>query len=343
MERNTDIMATLELEWFPQEVPAKPNGYYAHLIMLRVTDSYALFQTDGELNTARVRAGEQTAGFLSRIEIFKRKQTTPERLAGRELLRRYGLLSAEPSTDRRSRTDAQGLPICDYNVAFCMTCPDCITYGFAIGDSGSEKSKVITDTAYSLTPYEESHETRTLNAPYEEGTMSRQGEVTSRINEQDHVKPGVIFPAVVTMRDVTANLFRYGLYNVLRTRHYGAQTTRTGAMSNYLLGIVLADGEIFSNLKLTQRLYDVLHANGGLRPPDPVDIQQALSAARSLIPELLREDGVVVEHFVDGDDLEALLSELRTADSNQTRQLLRAAFDDSQVYHDRWIAKSKKR
>jgi hypothetical protein len=50
-----------------------------------------------------------------------------------------------------------------------------------------------------------------------------------------------------------------------------------------------------------------------------------------------------VEHFVDGDDLEALLSELRSADSNQTRQLLRAAFDDSQVYHDRWIAKSKKR
>jgi hypothetical protein len=57
-----------------------------------------------------------------------------------------------------------------------MTCPDCITYGFAIGDSGSEKSKVITDTAYSLTPYDDSHETRTLNAPYEDGTMSRQGE-----------------------------------------------------------------------------------------------------------------------------------------------------------------------
>jgi CRISPR-associated protein Csc2 len=114
-------------------------------------------------------------------------------------------------------------------------------------------------------------------------------------------------------------------------------------MSNYLLGIVLADGEIFSNLKLTQRLYDILHANGGLRPPDPVDIQQALSAARSLVPELLREDGVVVEHFVDGADLEALLSELRAADSNQTQQFLRAAFDDSQVYHDRWIAKSKKR
>lgn len=336
-------MATLQLEWFPQEVPAKPSGYYAHLIMLRVTESYALFQTDGELNTARVRAGEQMPGFISRIEIFKRKQTTPERLSGREMLRRYRFLSAEPSASRRATTDAQGLPICDYNVSFCMTCPDCIAYGFAIGDSGSEKSKIITDTAYSLTPYDDSHETRTLNAPYEEGTMSRQGEMTSRINEQDHVKPGVIFPSVVTLRDVTANLFRYVLNNVLRTRHYGAQTTRTGAMTNHLLAIVLTDGEIFSNLKLTQRLYDALYANGGITPPDPVDIQHALSATRSLIPELLQEDGVVVEHLVDGADLEILLSELRKADSNQTQQLLRSAFDDSQAYHDRWIVKSKRR
>ena len=103
-------MTTMPFEWFPHEVPAKPSGYYAHMLMLRITDSYALFQTDGELNTARIRAGEQVSNFVSRIEIFKRKQTTPERLTGRELLRRYGFLSPEPSTDRRTRVDAQGLP-----------------------------------------------------------------------------------------------------------------------------------------------------------------------------------------------------------------------------------------
>ena len=31
-----------------------------------------------------------------------------------------------------------------------MNNPDGIIYGFAIGDSGSEKSKVVVDTAYSL-------------------------------------------------------------------------------------------------------------------------------------------------------------------------------------------------
>lgn len=337
------MMAVLDMQQFPQEVLPKPSGYYAHIIMLRVTDSYALFQTDGELNTARVRAGERTPGFLSRIEIFKRKQTTPERLTGRELLRRYGLLSTEPSTDRRKTTDEQNLPICDYNVAFCMTCPDCITYGFAIGDSGSEKSKVITDTAYSLTAYEDSHETRTLNAPYEDGTMSRQGEVTSRINEQDHVKPGVVFPAVVTVRDVTASLFSYVLQNVLRTRHYGAQTTRTGTVTNHLLAVATTDGEIFSNLKFTQRLYDALLTQDAIHPPDPIDVPTALATARTLVPELLREDGVAVAQLVEAEALQTLMSGILGTDGNQVQQRLQAAFADSRAYHERWIAKTKRR
>src|SRR5690606_44597 len=138
------------------------------------------------------------------------KQTTPERLVGRELLRRYGLVSPELSgkkDDRGVNIDSNGLPICDYNVDFCKQCPDCISYGFAIGDSGSEKSKVYSDTAYSLSAFDESHESFTLNAPYEGGTMSRQGELTSRINEQDHVRPQTLFPAVITVRDLSEPLF----------------------------------------------------------------------------------------------------------------------------------------
>lgn len=336
-------MSMFNQEWFPKEVLPKPSGYYAHIILLRVTDSYALFQTDGELNTARVRAGEQSTDMVTRIEIFKRKQTTPERLIGRELLRHYGFLSTQPSEDRKATKDAQGLPICDYNVAFCMTCPDCISYGFAIGDSGSEKSKVIADTAYSLTPYDDSHETRTLNAPYEDGTMSRQGEVTSRINEQDHVKPGVIFPAVVTVRDVTAQLFQYVLHNVIRTRHYGAQTTRTGAMTNYILTVVQTDREIFSNLRFTQRLYDTLKTKGALKSPDPVDLETALTSARELIPNLLNEDGVSKEQIVTEKELDTLLLEARCETGEQTQRMLQAAWQDSQAYHERWIAKSKEK
>jgi len=337
-------MQPLKEDWFLEQVPGKPMGRYAHIVALRVTDSYPLFQTDGELNTARVPAGEAHPEFLTRIAVFKRKQTTPERLVGRELLRRYGFLSGEEA-DGKATTPAEGPPICDYNVRFCTQCPDCITYGFAIGDAGSEKSKVITDTAYSLTDYAHSHEAFTLNAPYEDGTMTRHGEVTSRINEQDHVRPGVIFPSVVTARDVTGDLFRYVLNNVLRTRRYGAQTTRTGKLENHIVAIALTDGEVFSNLKFTQRLYDALIEAAAIEPPDPVNEQAAIRTAQGLVPELLAEDAVTVDQLLIGEELEELVERMNAlaSDRKQMHDLLASAFADSRAYHQAWVAKTRKK
>lgn len=327
-------MSTLKSDWFVKQVPGKPSGHYAHIITVRVTDSYPLFQTDGELNTARVSAGLTVADPMTRITIFKRKQSTPERLVGRELLRHYGFISADAS-DGKADTGADGLPICDYNVKFCTQCPDCIAYGFAIGDSGSEKSKVVTDTAYSLTSYEHSHEAFTLNAPYEDGTMTRYGEVTSRFNEQDHVTPQVIFPSVVTTRDLTESLFLYVVNNVMRTKRYGAQTTRTGRMQNHIVAIVLADGEIFSNLLFTQALYDALKEK--ITPPDPVNPQDVIAAARSLVPDLLKKDGVKVEQTLMDGDLQAFLNAVSAMDA---KTLLQKAYDDSRAYHQAWVAKT---
>lgn len=330
-------MSTLKRNWFVKQVPGKPTGHYAHIVTVRVTDSYPLFQTDGELNTARVTAGVAVTEPMTRITIFKRKQSTPERLIGRELLRRYGFISADAS-DGKAETGSDGLPICDYNVKFCTQCPDCIAYGFAIGDSGSEKSKVITDTAYSLTSYEHSHEAFTLNAPYEDGTMTRYGEVTSRINEQDHVTPQVIFPSIVTTRDLTENLFLYAVNNVLRAKRYGAQTTRTGRMQNHIVAIVLADGEIFSNLLFTQSLYDALKDK--ITPPDPVNPQDVITTAEELIPELLKKDGVKVDQVLMGADLEAFLGEINAIDA---KTLLEKAYADSRAYHEAWISRTNKK
>ncbi len=183
------LLKTLDSKFFHSDIPYKPMGKYVHFLTIRVTESYPLFQTDGELNKARVRAGIDSKKTISRLSMFKRKQSTPERLVGRELLRNYKLITAEE---------------CEYNVKFAMNNPDCIIYGFAISDSGSEKSKVVVDTAFSITPFDESHESFTLNAPYENGTMASKGEnntkvgeVTSRINQQDHIRPQVFFPSIV--------------------------------------------------------------------------------------------------------------------------------------------------
>ncbi len=337
-------MNTLDTNWFPAQVPPKPSGYYAHIVMLRVTESYPLFQTDGELNTARVSAGAADGKVITRLTMFKRKQTTPERLVGRELLRRYGFISPEftDSSDKRTE-DANGLPLDEYNVRFCQWTPDAIAYGYAIGDSGSERSKVLSDTCYSLTPYDDSHEAFTLNAPYESGTMSQRGDVTSRINEQDHVLPQVIFPSVLTTRDLTAPLFRYVLNNVLRTRRYGAQTTRTGRVENRVIAIVLSDGEIFSNLKFTQRLFDGLTAQQAINPPDPVNAETAVATATELVPTLLNEDGVTINQLLSGPALLAVLRELTTLTVAEEgmKALLQSAFDSSQAYHNAWLAKLK--
>lgn len=336
----------LSLKHFPNAVPPRPMGSYAHIILLRETDSYALFQTDGELNTARVRAGLVEQDPMTRLTIFKRKQTTPERLVGRELLRRYEIISGEAYDEKaKSAVDKAGRPICDYNVRFCMQCPDCISYGFAIGDSGAEKSKVFSDTAYSITAYDTSHESFTLNAPYESGSMSREGVVTSRINEQDHVRPQTLFPSIITTRDLTSALFLYVLNNVLRTRRYGAQTTRTGTMTNHLVAIVLADGEVCSNLRLSQALFDALKQQDAIAPAQPVDPQIALSELGALLPKLLEEQGgAQISQLLHGPDLAGFLADLPMRKSEEgMRELITAATRDSNTYHQAYVQKKGKK
>lgn len=324
---------SLNTEFFHKDMlPSRPMGKYAHIVTLRVTDGYAVFQTDGELNRARVTAGVDTTDPMTRITLFKRKQTTPERLNGREVLRNYGLLS--------DSQDENNPDSCLYNVKACKKCPDCITYGFAIGDGGSEKSKVYADTAFSLTDYASSHEVFTLNAPYEDGTMSEKGVVTSRINQQDHVKPQVIFPATITTRDLTVNLFGYVLGNVMRTARYGATTVRGGTVRNHIVGIVLSDGEIFSNLLFTQRLFDKLGRPDGV---DPVSVKDAISAAESLIPALLSEDNVRDQQVLTGAELQTFLNDMRSMSDGNMRAMLEEAANESAKYFRENIQKEAKK
>jgi CRISPR-associated protein Csc2 len=326
------LLKSIDSKFFHVEIPYKPMGKYAHFLTLRITESYPLFQTDGELNKARVRSGIENANPISRLAMFKRKQSTPERLVGRELLRNYGFMNAED---------------CEYNVKFAMNNPDCIIYGFAIGDSGSEKSKVVVDTAFSVTAFDESHETFTLNAPYENGTMaskgeagSKPGEITSRINQQDHIRPQVFFPSIVTLKDPTEAGFLYVFNNILRTRHYGAQTTRTGRVRNELVGVVFADGEITSNLRWTQAIYDLMKSNDTLRSPDPLDENDVITAATTAIQTLMAEEFIVHTDLI-GNDFQPLLQEVKTLTGQETgiRSLLQKADDEAKAYAEKHIKK----
>lgn len=300
---------------FHHDIPKFSMGKYAHIVVLRETNSFALFQTDGELNISRVSLGRKDATPGTRIVLFKRKQSTPERLTGRELLRRYGLVEN-----------------CKYNSSeFCKRCPDCIYYGFAIGDSGSERSKVLVDSAFSITGYDLSHQQFTFNAPSENGTMSEDGKMRNALGEQDYVLPQVYFPSVVTVKDPTEAEFIYVLNNILRTKRYGAQNTRTGTVANAVVGVVFSDGEIFSNLQLTQAIYDALSSDQ--RAKMPLAQEAVLDAMETVVPALLREDGVVYRHLA-GDDLQALLQDVLQITSNEQKlqALLTQAHAESNRY-----------
>lgn len=317
------MLKTISENYFWDEVPRKPKGKYTHIIVLRETESYAVFHTDGELNTAQARAGVEDNSSLTRIVMFKRKQSTPERLTGREIMRRY---LEDTVSD------------CDYNVNFCMKCPDCIYYGCAIGESGSEKSKLMVDSAFSITGYDESHEQFTLNAPYESGTPFRKGEARSAFAEQDHVIPQVFFPCVETIKDPTQTEFIYILNNILRTKHYGAQTTRTGKVRNQMVGIVFADGEIFSNLKLTQKCWDWLKDNDKLT--SPLEREAVIESIDSVLPKLLSEDRVCFG-LVKDNDLSELLNEIEsiTTDEEKLAELLDQAYKETSEYAKEYLQK----
>ncbi len=297
------FLNTLEsLNIFHTEVPRLPMGKYAHVVILRETNSFALFQTDGELNISRVSKGRKSENQdqATRIVLFKRKQSTAERLTGRELLRRYGMVEK-----------------CEYNSAnFCKHCPDCIYYGFAIGNEGSERSKVLVDSAFSITGYDMSHQQFTFNAPFENGTMSEKGVMKTALGEQDYVLPQVYFPSVVTIKDPTEAEFIYVMNNIVRTKRYGAQNTRTGTVENHVVGVIFADGEIFSNLQLTQAVYDALTPEQ--LASTPLELTEVLHALHSVIPDLLAEDGVVA-NLVMGERLSRLLQEISQIASDEAR------------------------
>ena len=314
---------------FLDQIPKAPTGRYAHLVVVRETESFPVFQTDGTLNIAKVSAGLQSDNSLIRLAMFKRKQSSPERLTGRELLRRAEITQNE---------DSDGDDYCDYNEKFCTTCPDCVYYGFAIGDSGSEKSKVYVDTAYSITGYDDSHHQFSFNALYEKGNMSQHGDVRSSFGEQDHVEPQVFFPSVITIKDVTVNSFSYVVNNILRTKRYGAQTTRTGRLANHIVGAVFADGEIFSNLKFTQAIYDSL---GDDKNETPLDPEKVLQTAQSIASDLLKDDGVIY-HELDGENLQKLLDIIKSAttDKEKLHQFLIEANAETREYSQRVIQKA---
>ncbi len=262
-----------------------PQSRYLTLILLRKAESEMIFRTEGSgegLARDTVHAGIEDRNTISRVTISKRKQTAVERRTGRELLRQHNLLfyAADSEGNRKEVEDN----ICALNRNKpCGICADCMIYGYAVGvgGGGAQKSRVITDDAFSVLSYQTVTAKRTFNALYDNNTMRDPvtGQASTSIQEDEYVKPETLFIDMQTLKDLTADEIWYVIANVLRSRRYGAISSRLGKMQNMLVGAIFSDCELFSNLELTQHVYDHLGQDGRKFPLDEKQVRSQVVAS----------------------------------------------------------------
>ena len=291
-----------------------PQSRYLTLIVLRKAESEMIFRTEGSgegLARDSVHAGLEDRDVISRITISKRKQTAVERRTGRELLRQHNLLFYANGLKEEEEN------ICALNRNKpCARCADCMIYGYAVGGGGAQKSRVITDDAFSILSYQTVTAKRTFNALYDNNTMRDPvtGEASASIQEDEYVKPETLFIDMQTLKDLTADEIRYVIANVLRSRRYGAISSRLGKMRNTIVGAIFSDCEIFSNLELTQRVYDRLGSDGRQFPLDENRVKSEVTGAvANLTSEVIGNLKPVVNT-----ELTELISEIRQTFTSPT-------------------------
>jgi CRISPR-associated protein Csc2 len=294
-----------------------PNGRYISVFLLRQIESEAIFRTEGsgeplsrEFVHAGTRAGDE---IIQRVIISKRKQTAVERRTGRELLRKNDLLFKDPKQKAKPPSN------CALNRNNpCGKCMDCMIYGYAAGGGGAQKSRVITDDAFSLHPAHIIIGTKQFNALYDNSTMRdpESGEPSTSIGTDEYVKPEAVFLDIETIKDVTPAEFQYILGNILRSTRYGAISSRIGKVKNHVVGIIFSDCEMVSNLEWTQATYDALR--GGADTPDfPLHLETVQQAAIETLVTL-SNDVIGQATLLSKDDVAALLAEMKSLYGNET-------------------------
>ena len=222
----------------------KPKENYVNVLILRELKSAARFTTDGvEANSAIIRIGniEETVGKL-----FGRKQVASDRRKAKALQR---TLISEEMNEVIGKDGWNG---CTMKVnEMCQRCPECALFGSAASEeSVSITSRVMYDEAYTIRALSAIVEEFFQNAPGDDYTKKP----TSGIREPDFFREGVLFPCVVTLKDVTVEEVLFFLNITDRNSRYGATGTRFGKTQNHILGVYASHREGPSSLEVTREI-----------------------------------------------------------------------------------------
>jgi CRISPR-associated protein Csc2 len=300
-----------------------PKARTIGLVVLRTSLSELILRTEGtgepmcrEFVTAGLTEDARKQ-VVQRLVMTKRKQVAPERRKGREFLRSQELL----------RPNKDGLPCALNTNAPCEMCIDCFLYGFAAGGGGAQKSRIWTEDAFSLLSAADTISDRTINAIFETGTMrDEKGNASTALNTSEYIKPGVHFLDVLTLKDVTADEFRYIIGNVLLTSRYGAVSSRVGRMENQVLGIFGGIAELPSSLELVQAVHDEFA--GANNPMEhPLDNGVLIEATKKVIASWTARRGVSVQ--LSETELQAAIADVDQHWSDADREAFLKRLDES--------------
>jgi CRISPR-associated protein Csc2 len=309
-----------------------PKGRTIGLVILRTSLSELILRTEGTgepVCREFVQAGVQDKQTVQRLVMTKRKQIAPERRKGREFLRALDLL--HPNKDATP---------CALNTnAPCEMCVDCFLYGFAAGGGGAQKSRIWTEDAFSILTATDTLSDRTINAIFETGTMrDEKGNASTALNTSEYIKPGVHFLDVVTLKDVTADEFRYIVGNILLTSRYGAVSSRVGRMENQVLGIFGGIAELPSSLELVQAIHDEFVVSS--TPMEhPLDNGSLVEATKQVIATWTTRRGISTQ--LSEAELSAAIADIDQHWLDSEREAFLKRLDESYVPF-RQVSESKK-
>ena len=321
------------MQYFVPTIPRTPTNRYASIILLRETKSYAIFTTEGgeQQDVEDTPAGLTHPEITSRLVMFKRKQVAPERRTGKAILRQYGVFPFAVQ-DGKVLYGNEAVRLKDHHddcyltEGLCTHCPDCLIYGYAaIEGEGARKARLMTDTCFTVRPYE------IIQKQIKFNVIDEAKHTSGTITEYDYTTPGVFLPAVETTVDLTADEFTYVLSNVLRTTRYGKEGTRQGFVRNHVLAIAFSDVELFANLEFTQAFYDAFS--------EDADVNLAIGSLSlihfqkhaSTVLERLTTDLAGRLKLVTGQELETVLQDVRklNQDENQLSGFFKGLNDQS--------------
>ncbi len=277
-----------------------------HILLLREVTAPARFTTDGERgNTMTVRMGrpgEDTVEIRA-VDLFYRKQPGAERRTAKTIQRDVlGDDSEACGEDRMHPNEMR------------QNSPESVLFGSAAGNVGvSQRSRVYYNSAYSL---------RDASTTLQQNTQTAAGDETRQKASEgqgtwtpDFVRPGTLFPSVVTLDSAIPEEVLFVLTVLDRTNHYGAGETRGGNVTNHVLGVYAGHDEGPANLEVARETVAELTGDEFEYASDVVEastlpLGKVQAATVDAYDHICNTRGLDFE-VVHGSEVDGVLAELR--------------------------------